>query len=387
LLGGRTIRAISIYCHTPGSTGYLDTENNLIATGDAIGSGYVWAHFGVISQYAESVRHLQAVLRFMDNPAVLPAHFYQVDEPSRGPVPIRGRPLDKQYVDDEVAAAEGVLNGTVIGEPYGTVGRNVVIAKVNTGQMTYQLDKIYPAGAGAGTYHAIQIPGWSGTVDFAKYPMVSNIKTNFYLIRDDANNSLYLIRGSGKALLIGTGAGAPGLAAFVARLTGSIPLEVIVTSDDPGQIGGLSQFAADKIYVPKGSSISSSSISRAGLADVTEVTQGDSISLGTDNAGRPATIQVEALSGHSATGLTLLDVSDRALFSGDALGSAPGTPNAAPNMTLSGQPDAFLAALAAWRSRTDGKYDVVYTAHNFEWFILPSYIDQLQSAQQKMAVK
>ena len=145
-LGGRTIRAIAIYCHTPGSTGYLDTENNLIATGDAIGSGYVWAHFGLISQYVESVRHLQAVLRFMDNPAVLPAHFYQVDELSRGPAPIRGRPLDKQYVDDEVAAAEGVLSGGIVGEPYGIVGRGVAIAKVNTGQMTYALNKLYPAG-------------------------------------------------------------------------------------------------------------------------------------------------------------------------------------------------------------------------------------------------
>src|ERR1019366_6458437 len=98
----------------------------------------------------------------------------------------------------------------VIGEPYGVVGRNVSIAKVNTGQMTYGMNTIYPAGAGGGTYHAIQIPGWSGTVDFAKYPMVSNIKTNFYLIRDGGNNSLYLIRGSAKALLVGTGSGGPG---------------------------------------------------------------------------------------------------------------------------------------------------------------------------------
>jgi len=370
-LGDRTIRAIALYCHTPGSTGYLDTENNLIATGDAIGSGYVWAHFGLISQYAETVRHLQAVLRPMNNPAVLPAHFYQVDEASRGPAPIRGRPLDKQYVDDEVIAAEGVLNGTVVGEPYGTVGRNVTIAKVDTGQMTYGPTALFPAGTVDRAYHAIQIPGWSGTVDFVKYPMVSNIKTNFYLIRDGSDNSLYLIRGSAKALLVGTGSGSPGLAAFVARLTGSTPLEVIVTSDDPGQIGGLSQFAANKIYLPKGASIS-----KTGLANVAEVTEGDTISLGIDSAGRPATIQVEPLSGHSATGLTLLDVSDRALLSGDALGAQSGTDGVALKNSLAD----FSAALAAWRTRTDGKYDVVYTAHNSQWFTLPAFVDQIQSA-------
>ncbi len=377
-LGGRTIRAIALYCHTPGSTGYLDVENNLIATGDAIGSGYVWAHFGLISQYAETVRHLQTVLRPLDNPAVLPAHFYQIDDAARGPVPIRGRPLDKQYVDDEVSAAEGVLSGMIVGEPYGTVGRNVAIAKVNTGQMTYGLNMLYPGGAGGGAYHAIQIPGWSGTVDLTRYAMVSNIKTGFWLIRDDANNSLYLIRGSTKALLIGTGSGAPGLAAFVSRLTGSVPLEVIVTSDDPGQIGGLSQFTSNKVYLPKGATIARTSLRNASEV-IHEVTQGDTISLGIDTAGRPATIQVEPLSGHSATGLTLLDVSDRILFSGDALGSQSGTDGLILNSPV---PD-FAAALAAWRSRTDGKYDAVYTAQNFQWFTLPAFVDQLQSIAAK----
>ena len=47
-LGGRTIVAIDIHEHTPGSTGYLDRENRMIATGDAIGSAYVWAQFGTI---------------------------------------------------------------------------------------------------------------------------------------------------------------------------------------------------------------------------------------------------------------------------------------------------------------------------------------------------
>ncbi len=50
-LGGRTIEAIDIPEHTPGSTAYLDRANELVATGDGIGSAYVWAHFGAFAQY------------------------------------------------------------------------------------------------------------------------------------------------------------------------------------------------------------------------------------------------------------------------------------------------------------------------------------------------
>jgi glyoxylase-like metal-dependent hydrolase (beta-lactamase superfamily II) len=367
-LGDRTIRAIAIYGHTPGSTGYLDVANNLIATGDAIGSGYVWMHFGLISQYAESVRHLQSVLRPMDNPAVLPAHFYQVDSAERGKAPIRGRPLDKHYVDDELACAEGVLTGGVVGEPYVGLGRGVDVARVDSAQMTYLPDRIYPAGAGAGAYRAILIPGQFGFSD-GRYPAVANIKTRFYLIYDESGNSLYLIVGSAKALLVGTGSGAPGLSPFVGKLAGSVPLEVIVTSDDPGQIGGLGQFSANTVYLPKGMPKGTSS-------HVSYVSQGDAINLGADSAGRPATIQVEPLSGHSPTGLTLLDVSDRVLLSGDALGAQ------APDggLILRGPLGDFNAALKTWRARTDGKYGVVYTSHNLQWFTLPTFVDQLNSA-------
>ena len=43
----------------------------------------------------------------------------------------------------------------------------------------------------------------------------------------------------------------------------------------------------------------------------------------------------------------------------------------------------FITALAAWRAKTDGKYDVVYTAHNYQWFTLPLFVDQLQAAAAK----
>jgi glyoxylase-like metal-dependent hydrolase (beta-lactamase superfamily II) len=282
-LGDRTVRVINLYGHTAGSLGYLDAENNLVMTGDEIGSGFVWMHLGgTITQYARSVRHLQEVLRPLDNPAVLPAHFYQVDLPGRA----RPGPLDKAYVNDQVAIAEGLLSGEKVGFPYRSQGRNVVLARHGNAEATYTLNTIFapdtPAGSG-GAYHAIRIPGPAGGANGltpAAAP-IDGIKSEFHLIRDRARNSLYLIKGSTRALLVGTGAGAPGLAAFVAKLAGPVPVEVAVTSDDPGQIGGLAQFPEARIHLPRGATIG-----RAGLRNVTEIGGGDRITLGQDGAGR-----------------------------------------------------------------------------------------------------
>ncbi len=150
-LGGRTIRIIDIPCHTPGSVGFLDAENNMIMTSDAIGSGCVWAHFGVIAQYAASLRHLQEVLKPLNNPAILSGHFYQISSGARGKPPINGRPLDKQYIADQLAAAEGVLNGTIKGEPYASAGRpGIMVARVGSAEMTFNPAAIHgPAPAPA----------------------------------------------------------------------------------------------------------------------------------------------------------------------------------------------------------------------------------------------
>jgi len=182
---------------------------------------------------------------------------------------------------------------------------------------------------------------------------------------------MYLIKGSTKALLVGTGSGTPGIAAYARRLAGDLPLEVIVTSDDPDQIGGLRQFRGHKIYLPRARRIRT-----AGLTRVSYVGRGDVIDLGVDTAGRPARIEVHPLSGHSDAGLTLLSVSDRILLSGDALGEQFDGGGLILNDSLR----RFDRALRRWRTRTDGRYDVVYTAHNYQWYTSPVYVDQVQEA-------
>ena len=379
VLGDRTITAIDLNQHTRGSTGYFDRENRMIATGDAIGSAYVWAHFGTMTQYARVVRHLQAVLQPFAHVDVLPAHFYQIKQGARGRPPINGRPLDKRYVDDQVRVAEAILTGTVVSEPYRAVGRNAVIATIDSAQVVHSHGNMWPADAPAverypGAWRAVTIPGPLPVAAAGdRFAGLRNISSRFHLIRGDGADTVYLITGATRALLIGTGAGSPGLGAFARRLAGTIPIDVVVTSDDPGQVGGLAQFATSVVYLPEGVA------APAGATQVRRLGRGSRIDLGVDAAGSPLVFEVHPLTGHSPTGITLLQVGSRLLFSGDALGTQG--PDA--GLILREPLAAFSTALTDWRATTNGRYDVVYTARNYQWFTGAAYVDQLQEAVAK----
>ena len=262
-------------------------------------------------------------------------------------------------------------------------------ATVDSGQVVYTLGNLYPSGLYESTgdrskYHAIAIPrlleprlgqaAWQAApATDPRYAAIEQIKSGFYLIRDYGNETMYLIVGSTRALLVGTGSGTPGLAAFVRNLTGALPIAVIVTSSDPGQIGGLGQFSDNALYVPGGVS------APAGAAMVTRAGRGTRIELGVDRAGRPLVIEVHPLGGHSADGVTLLDVNQRVLLSGDAFGTQGNDAGLILHDTL----PSFARALSVWRAETDGKYDLVYTAHNYQWLTTPAYVDEIQSAVTK----
>jgi hypothetical protein len=89
--------------------------------------------------------------------------------------------------------------------------------------------------------------------------------------------------------------------------------------------------------------------------------------------------EVHPLTGHSPTGITLLQIGSRLLFSGDALGTQG--PDA--GLILREPLAAFSTALTDWRATTNGRYDVVYTARNYQWFTGAAYLDQLQEAVAK----
>ena len=239
----------------------------------------------------------------------------------------------------------------------------------------YSLANLYPGGVFGGQgdpakYHAISIPAPTSRrlpEAAAPGPAIDNIKTGFYLIRDNANTSMYLIKGSTQRVAGRHGSGTPGIAAY-AKTGGQPPLDVIATSDDPTRSAGSP--------VRGQSRLRAGGCFRRRAQHVARVGAGDVIDLGVDSAGRPARIEVQPLTGHSKTGLTLLDVSDRVLLSGDALGEQFNGGGLILRDTLA----RFDTALKAWRTKTDGRYDVVYTAHNYQWFTSPAYVDQVQQA-------
>jgi glyoxylase-like metal-dependent hydrolase (beta-lactamase superfamily II) len=369
-LGARTVKAVAIPPHSQGSTGYLDVENQMLVSGDALGSAWPFIQRGPVSQYAASVHHVLGLTRDLPMLAVLPAHFYQIAAWDRGRPPLNGRPLDRQYILDQAQDADGILDGTIIGEPFLVAGRSAVWAKYGSAQIVYSIATLYPKDViPAVPYHAIKIPGTfrrSWVSDDQLSPLF-NIKSDFYLIRGPVGESIFVLKGSKRTLLIGTGSGAPGLAEMITRLIGKTPFDVVLTSEDSDQVGGLQQLGRHRVYATESiAAVPASSLHRIG--------GGDTINLGMDSAERPLILEVHALTGHSRTGLTLLDVDDRILFAGDCLG----TQTSDAGLVLTDNLSEFQHAFEDWRRATDGRYDIVYTAHNHQWFTGAKYVDQLQ---------
>jgi glyoxylase-like metal-dependent hydrolase (beta-lactamase superfamily II) len=380
-LGGRMIKIVALYGHTPGSTGYLDAENAMIATGDALGSAFVWAQFAsaTTSTYLTMLRGLERKLSPLRGVVLLPAHYLQLSKYGRGKPPLNGRIGDLRYVQDMARAAEGALDGSIAAEPYHHVGREAVWIGGGSARLVYSLTNLYPGGPTGGRgvrrhYHRVEIPAryaLEPTSD-APYAYLQNIRTDLTMIRDYATRSLFLMRGSSRALLIGSGAGTPGLADFVRRLLrgSGLELDLLLTSDDADQVGGLKQFAGHRIHVSE-----KSSLTGRRHRDLVRVGAGDLIDLGRDTARRRVRLEVHPLTGHATEGLTVLDPVSRVLYAGDALGT-----QGPAGLVLSSSLAAFGTALTSWRSATDGRYDTLYTAHNHQWFTRPGYVDALATA-------
>lgn len=374
-LGDRLIKAVAIPPHTPGSTGYLDAENQMLFSGDAMGSSYPWLHWAPIAIYARSTAHVAELTRDMPYLAVLPAHFYQIWSLDRAAGPFR--PLDRQYVLDEHRIAEALIAGTLEGEPYPAGGTHAYWAALGSGHIVYSLDLVdEPGTAPAASYRSVRIPGgyhrdWG--MQPAYFPLF-DVKAELHLLRGPKGETMPLLIGSRAALLIGTGSGAPGLAAKVKALAGGKPLEVALTSGDPAQLGGLAQLRPARVYAPAGVALPHG-------ARATRLTEGAAIDLGTDGAGRPLRLSAAALPGHRADSMTLLEPANALLFAGDALGDQGGDSG----LTLSTAPAAYAAALAKWRHNTDGRYATIFTSGSTGWFLPPAYVDQLASAAARAA--
>ncbi len=359
-LGNRLISAVAIPPHSTGSTAYLDAENGMFITGDAIGSGWPYIQMGPLSRYDQSVHHVEEVTRPYPDLAVLPAHFYQTGAWARGRAPLNGRPLDRQYITDMAGLADGVLAGSITGEPF-FAGVEAYWAKNDSAQLVYSLSTLYRPGEAGEPYHAVRIPGNfkrdTGVASFdPRIDAVSKIQSDFYLIRDSAGESLFLLHGSTSALLIGTGGGGPGLAAFLHSLIGDLPLDLAILDRDPRQSGGLAQLHPRHIYVAASNVLNG--------VPATVLRDGATIELGMNHAGQPMALEAASFQSDGVANLSLLSVADQVLFAGNAFEKQAAPPRM--RMPIS-KPEEDQAARAAWVKQMNGRFDLVYLASNARW--------------------
>ena len=324
-LGDRKVTAIATPPHTPGSTSYLDAQNQMLFSGDALGSGYVWLQWAPISLYQPAVHHLLDVVKAYPDLKVFGAHFYQYRQGKRAGPPINGRPGDLQYVRDEAAAADDILSGKAVGVPYFWRPYSY-LAGHGSGQIVYSLGDLYAPGVKpSAPYHAVQLHGDDAPAS------VAALKASIFLINGPHGDSHYLIAGSKRALLIGEGANGPALTAFVKGLAGKLPMTVV----DTGK-------AAAK-----------------------------TIDLGTDLAGRPLRPEIVAF----GRGSTVIEPVNGLAFVGDALGEYPQKPWA-PKGGLT----AYRQHLTAWDGKTHGRYVSLYTGHSVDYFTPPSRVQDTLKA-------
>lgn len=377
-LGNRLISAVAIPPHSAGSTAYLDAENRLLFTGDAIGSAWPYLQGGPLSRFDQSIHHVEEATRPYPDLAVLPAHFYQVATWARGRAPLNGRPPDRQYLTDMAALADGVLAGAITGEPF-FAGPDTYWAKNDSAQMVYSLATLYRAGEAGEPYHAVRIPGNfkrdSGVASFdPRIDAISKIQSDFLLIRDSAGETLFLLRGSKSALLIGTGGGGPGLASFLRHLTGNLPLDVAILDRDPRQAGGLAQLSPRHIYVAASNVLNG--------VPATVLADGATLDLGLNHAGQPLTLEAASFQSDGVANLSLLNGADRVLFAGNAFEKQAG---AAPprRMQQLSKPEEDQAARSAWLARMNSRFDLVYLASNARWHSSPKDLEDWLAARAK----
>lgn len=110
---------VAIPAHTPGSLVFVDRTDNVIFTGDSIGSGFIWCFWNVDSNplgaLETGVKELQGVVQEMGSPRILAGHrwqqFWEENAQRPGEIGI-------QYLNDMGALLTGLQNGSTVKEEY-----------------------------------------------------------------------------------------------------------------------------------------------------------------------------------------------------------------------------------------------------------------------------
>ena len=303
-LGGVQVEAIAVPGHTAGSLVFLLKDQNLLFTGDAVGSGHgVWIfNTEGFNQYVSAVPHLIAALEEsgvnLDKLQIYGGHFWQKDW-------LDGRIQGMSYLRDMKTLLDEMEAGKAATEP-SNLGRP-------------NLDTYFRHGDAIVTWNTQEAENYSR--QYAETFVYRDADIVFRQIDEHTwegnghlvyNESVYVVEGNDKTLVIDAGTSMPNLSKAVATLTDK-PVMLAVTHGHGDHVGGAVSFPEVWIHPADTSMITRGR--RAYQGTVHLLNDGDVIDLG----GRQ--IEVLHTPGHTAGSVTFFDKAKGYGFSGDAFGS------------------------------------------------------------------
>lgn len=306
-LGGMAVEAIPVHGHTNGSTVYLLKEQNLLFTGDAVGSGHgVWIfNEDGFNQYVSAVPALITALRERgvdeNRLKIYGGHYWQKDWLN---LP-KGTELGMEYLLDMKELLDEMEAGTAATEP-SNLGRPGLDTYFRHGQaiVTWSAEQLEK--------HNAQYPESfvyrDGDVVFRRIDD-RTLEGNGFLVY---NESVYLLEGDDRALLIDAGTWMPYLAETVAKLTDK-PVMLAVTHGHGDHVGGAISFP--EIWIHQADLPMIAEGAKNNDIKINLLSGGDVIDLG----GRQ--IEVLETPGHTSGSITFFDKDRHYGFSGDAFGS------------------------------------------------------------------
>jgi len=131
-LGDRSLQAISVPGHTPGSVCLLDRKARLLFTGDSILAGPIWLHLDESAPLHEFHRNLLRLEEFADEFGyILPAH-----------ADLQALPLSKGYIDELVEGIGQVLGGELTGREEKTFAGDGLRCDFRSCGIVYRPDRL-----------------------------------------------------------------------------------------------------------------------------------------------------------------------------------------------------------------------------------------------------
>jgi glyoxylase-like metal-dependent hydrolase (beta-lactamase superfamily II) len=304
-LGGLVVETIAVPGHTVGSIVFYLKDHNLLFSGDAVGSGHgVWIfNEDGFYNYASAVPHLIGWLEDPENGVDLDklqiygGHYWQKDWLA---LP-KGRELDMTYLREMQDLVNQIETGTASMEP-SNLGRQGLDTYFRNG------NAIITWSAEQAEKHRAQYPE---TFVYRDEDIVfrqideHTWEGNGHLVY---NESVYVVEGDDKALVIDAGSYMPHLDKAVAALTDK-PVMMALTHGHGDHVGGIVCFPEVWVHPADAGML------RGYEGKINHLEDGQVIDLG----GRQ--IEVMHTPGHTSGSVTFFDKAKGYGFSGDAFGS------------------------------------------------------------------